>query len=83
MDGLYFPFQGLGEYVVFEVLPEDGDTDVPAVFTIQGRTRPWRSQNSATSVSDLAFGELGLTFHVSSIIMMLMTSQTFVTYRFK
>ena len=63
-DGLYYSFQGTGEYVVFETLPADDDEGTDVKFTLQGRTVPY-GNTDATIFSDLAFGEPTFTFHVS------------------
>ena len=59
-DGRYYTFNGFGEFVIMEVLPEEGD--IP-VFILQGRLG--RSSWPVTTQHSLAFGDSSLAFHVS------------------
>ena len=61
-DGRYYDFNGFGEYVLLELQSDEGD--IPD-FTLQGRLNTvsfW----PVTTHKALAFGQPGLSFHVST-----------------
>ena len=58
IDGRTYTFNGWGEYILLELIPEEGNT---TQFVLQGRTSPVNesTSNSATQFSAFAFGMPG------------------------
>ena len=60
-DGRYYTFNGFGEFILVEALPEESNTPV---FTLQGRLGRVSIWHVTTHLS-FAFGDPSLAFHVS------------------